>query len=127
MASYARYYKDDSAAVEFTNYVDLNVSSCTFSIERDIGVITGNAGSNTYRDDKRYTYTWTLKANIDRQTMDFLRGCAIDTFDGDTALRVYDEYTAPNYTDYTGVKLKTLTLATGDGGNRYDATLVVVK
>lgn len=127
MASYARYYKDDSADVEFTNYVDLNVESCDFRIERDVSVIAGNAGSNTYRDDKRYVYTWTIKASVDRQTMDFLRGCPIDTFDGDTTLRVYDEYSNPFYTNYTGVKLKSLVLTTSDGGNRYMATLVVVK
>lgn len=127
MASYARYYKDDSGAVEFTNYCDLNVLECSFTVDRDVEVVRGNAGANTYRDDKRYTYTWMISADVDRQTMDFLRGCVIDDFDSDTALRVYDEYSAPNYTDYTGVKLKQLTLTTRDGGNRYTAKLVVVK
>lgn len=127
MTSYARYYKDDSAAVEFTNYVDLNVIECVHTITRNLSVIEGNAGSNTYRDDKRYTQKWQITANVDRRTQDFLRGCAIDTFDSDTALRVYDEYSADYYTDYTSVKLLTYQSRTSDGGSRYTVTLVVVK
>jgi hypothetical protein len=127
MATYARYYKDDSAAVEFTNYVDLPTLSCEHTIERDLEVIPGNAGGNTYRDDKRYVHKWVIVADVNRRTHDFLRGCAIDDFDSDTALRVYDEYTADYYTDYTGVKLKSYTSKTTDGGNRYTVTLMVVK
>ena len=128
MATYARYYKDDSAAVEFTNYCDLAVLSCVEEIDHPVEVILGDSGSNTYKTGgTRYSYRWTITANVDRQTHDFLQGCAVDTFDANTTLRLYNKYAANYYNDYTGVKLIRYTAKTSDGGSRYEVTLTVVK
>lgn len=128
MVTYARYYEDDGADVEYTNYVDISVREITHTIDRDIDVFMGNAGSNTYRDDKRYTQTWRIQGTVTRQGQDCLRGWATNTFDGDTALRVYDEYSNPYYTNYTSVKLTTFTSSPADNtGSHYHVTLVVVK
>lgn len=128
MATYARYYEDDSADVEYTNYVDIKVTECVHRIARVVEVIPGNSGANTYRDDKRYTQTWTITGIITRQAQDCLRAWAVATFDGDTALRVYDEYSNPYYTNYTSVKLQDVTMSPTDTtGSQYNVTLVVVK
>lgn len=128
MATYARYYEDDSGAVEFTNYVDLPVTDIQHTINRDIEVIPGNAGSNTYRDDQRYKQTWRITANVTRRVQDCLRGWADNTFDSNTTLRVYDKYAADYYTDYTGVKMESFTATPLDStGTRYKVVLVVVK
>jgi hypothetical protein len=128
MATYARYYEDDSADVEYTNYIDIKVTDITHTIERDVEVVKGNAGSNTYRDDQRYTQTWKVQGQITRRAQDCLRTWATNVFDGDTALRVYDEYSASYYTDYTSVKLKSCSMSPTDStGTLYNVTLVVVK
>ena len=128
MTSYVRYYKDDSAEVEYTNYVDLSVMSCAWTIDHPVEVILGDSGSNTYKTGgTRYMYRWVITADVDRRTHDFLAGCAIDTFDGDTTLRVYDKYAADYYNNYTGVKLIKFHSTTSDGGGRYEVTLTVVK
>lgn len=127
MAKYVRYYKDSSGApAEYTGYVDLAVTSCTHTISRSLEVIPGNAGGNTYADDQRYTQKWTITASVDLRTQDALRGFAVAAFDGNTTLRVYDEYTAPNYTDYGTVKMLSYKSETMKG-DRYTVTLVVVK
>lgn len=126
MATYARYYKDDTGAVEWTNFVELAVLSCTHTISRDLEVLPGNAGGNTYRDDQRYTQKWDITADVDRRTQDFLRGCVTADFTK-AALRVYDEYSADYYTTYDAVKLLTYSSKTSDGGNRYTVSLTVVK
>ena len=128
MATYVRYYEDDSADVEYTNYVDIKVTDIQHSIERDLEVKMGNSGANTYRDDKRYTQTWRVSGVVTRQGQDCLRGWATNTFDGDTTLRVYDEYSNPYYTNYTSVKLKSFSSSPVDyTGSKYNVTLVVVK
>jgi hypothetical protein len=128
MATYARYYENDNASVEFTNYVDLPVVSLTHTIHRDVEPIPGNAGSNTYRDDQRYKQEWQITAHVSRRVQDCLRAWAVAVFDADTTLRVYDEYTAPNYTDYTAVKMKSFSASPTDStGTNYNVTLVVVK
>ena len=127
MVDYIRYYEDDTGAVEFTNYVDLKVISCTHKIDRDLAVLPGNAGSNTYRDDQRYSQMWTIVARCDRQVTDTLRGWADNTFDANTTLRVYNKYAADYYNDYTGVKMKSFQDYTDNGGQSYSVTLVVVK
>lgn len=127
MAKYVRYYEDDTGAVEYTNYVDLEVISCTHDINRDVEVIKGNAGSNTYRDDQRYEQQWTIVATATRRTADTLRGWADNVFDANTTLRVYNKYAADYYNDYAAVKIKSYKDHTTDGGNRYTITLVVVK
>jgi hypothetical protein len=128
MATYARYYEDDSADVEYTNYVDIRVTSIRHTIERDLEIHMGNSGANTYRDDKRYTQTWTVTGIVTRQGQDCLRGWAVATFDSDTALRVYDEYSASYYTDYTSIKMKSFTASPTDStGSQYEVTLVVIK
>ena len=128
MATYARYYEDDSGAVEYTNYVDITVLECTHRILRDLEVIPGNSGANTYRDDIRYSQTWTITGEVSRRAQDCLRAWAVATFDSDTALRVYDEYSAPYYTDYTAVKMLSVEMSPTDStGSRYRITMVVVK
>lgn len=128
MATYARYYEDDSADVEFTNYVDIKVTEITHTIDRDLEVIKGNAGTNMYRDDKRYTQTWRVTGIVTRRAQDCLRGWAVAAFDGDTTLRVYDEYSNPFYTNHTAVKMKSYSgTPTDTTGSHYKVTLVVVK
>ena len=128
MATYARYYEDDSADVEYTNYVDIKTTDITHKIDRDVEVVQGNAGGNTYRDDKRYTQTWNITGIVTRQGQDCLRGWATNTFDGDTTLRVYDEYSNPYYTNYTTVKMKSFSATPTDTtGSHYKVTLVIVK
>lgn len=114
--------------MEFTNYVDIPVTSLIHTINRDVEVIPGNAGSNTYRDDQRYSHEWQISGNVSRRVQDCLRSWATNVFDSDTALRVYDEYSNPYYTDYTGVKMKSFSATPTDStGTRYNVTLVVVK
>jgi len=126
MAKYARYYTDNTAAVEYTNYVELEVLECTHTTARDLEILKGNAGANGCRDDVRYDQQWVIVARVSRRVQDCLRGWVKVAFTN-AQLRVYDEYSADFYTDYTSVKLKHLSTKTIDGGQSYTVTLTVVK
>lgn len=127
MTKYARYYEDDSADVEWTNYVDLDVDTVTHLKERVVDVLPGGGGTNTYGDTVRYVHTWTITGECDRRTQDVMRDWSDNTFDSDTTLRLYDKYAAPYYTNYTAVKMKSWTTHSEGVGTRYRYQLVVVK
>lgn len=90
-------------------------------------MLLANQGANGYRDDRRYSRQWTIVANVSRRTHECLQSWVTNAFAATTVLRVYDLYANPFYTDYTSVKLKSVQSRTTDGGQRYTATLIVVK
>jgi hypothetical protein len=125
MAKKARFSIDDGG-VEYTDYVDLDVVRVKYTGTRQLEVIPGNQGSNTYADDRRYTERWVVTANVDRANEEALSTFLKAAYGATTALRVYEKAGAVAYTDHTGVKLLSYSYDTMDF-QRFMVTLVVAK
>jgi len=125
MATKAIFYIDDGG-VEYTDYVNLKVKSVTYLCNRQLELIPGNQGSNTYADDRRYSEKWTLNLLVDRATDEALRTFVKAAFVATTKLRVYVKAGGVDYTDYSPVKILSYGFTSTDL-QKFNTTLVIGK
>jgi hypothetical protein len=86
--------------------IDINATSITHTITKDVTPYHDSDGVNRWREDNRYVESWTISGTVTLADKEDLTACAkIVTGGTYPKLRVYDKTAADYYTDYSPVRI----------------------